>query len=137
MISFNSFLTRIPLGVIGGVLYSILTYKIVILFGLPAELALLIAAFVFLFYFGSRLLLLFSGIESPYYSKSGRVDPKGTQEMGSFYQTSQWVGKFYHYHDIALFVLLIAFCTSFLISLIFDWSAGQTAGHTFQRIFPI
>jgi hypothetical protein len=82
---FNSLSTRIPLAVIGGILYGLLTYLIVILLNLASEFAILAALFVFLFYLGSRLLILFSGIDSPYYSKGGKDTSKQLYEKTSFY----------------------------------------------------
>ena len=38
---FNFLSIRLPLAVIGGILYGLLTYYIVILLGLPSQLALL------------------------------------------------------------------------------------------------
>jgi hypothetical protein len=133
---FNSLSTRIPLAIIGGFLYSLLIYSIIILLlDLPSQFAILGAAFVFLFYFGSRLLILFSGINSPYYSKGRKIISKQPVEKNSFYQTTQWVGKFYHYHDIVLFVFLVAISIAFLITLIIDLAGGEPAGNTSQTIW--
>ena len=132
---FNSLSTRIPLAIIGGILYGLLTYSIVILLDAPSPFAILGAIFVFLFYLVSRLLILFSGIDSPYYSKRTKGAPKSSVEKTSFYQTSQWVGKFYHYHDIVLFVFLVATSIAFLITLIVDWSGGKPPGNTIQSIW--
>jgi hypothetical protein len=131
---FNSLSTRIPLAVIGGILYSFLTYYIIILLDLSSQFAISAAIFVFLFYFGSRLLILFSGIDSPYYSRRGRGIPKPPIEKNSFYSTTQWVGKFYHYHDVALFTFLMAISIVFLISLMIDWSGSKPFGHTIQNL---
>ena len=60
---FNSLSIRIPLAIIGGILYGTLTYTIVIFLDLPSEFAFSAAIVVFLFYLGSRLLILFSGID--------------------------------------------------------------------------
>ena len=65
----NSLLIRITLAVIGGVFYAFLSYMIVMFLHLPSEFVFLASAFVYLFYLGSRLLLLFSGVDSPYYSR--------------------------------------------------------------------
>jgi hypothetical protein len=123
------------LAVIGGILYSFLTYYIIILLDLSSQFAISAAIFVFLFYFGSRLLILFSGIDSPYYSRRGRGIPKPPIEKNSFYQTAQWVGKFYHYHDIVLFILLVLFAISFLISLGVDWWSEMPFGRTAQDLW--
>jgi len=122
---FNSLSIRLPLAVIGGILYALLTYYIVILLNLPSRLAIFAAVFVFIFYFSSRLLLLFSRIDSPYYSR-GRSGQ--TILENSFYRTAQRVGKFYHYHDIVLFVFLILISLSFLISLIMDLTGNNPPG---------
>ena len=132
---FNSLSIRIPLAIIGGILYGALTYSIVVLLVLSSELAISAAIVVFLFYLGSRLLILFSGIDSPYYSKMKRGAPKPPIEKNSFYQTAQWVGKFYHYHDIVLFILLVLFAISFLISLGVDWWSEMPFGRTAQDLW--
>jgi hypothetical protein len=87
---FNSLSIRIPLAIIGGILYGALTYSIVVLLVLSSELAISAAIVVFLFYLGSRLLILFSGINSPYYSKMKRGVPNPPIETNSFHQTTQW-----------------------------------------------
>ena len=93
---FNSLLIRITLAVIGGIFYAFLTYRIVIFLKLPYQFAILSALSVYLLYLGSRLLLLFSGVDSPYYSKGGKGPSETPIERNSFYTTAQWVGKFYH-----------------------------------------
>ena len=131
---FNSLSIRIPLAVIGGILYSILTYYIVILLNLPSELAMATATIVFLFYLGSRFLTLFSGINTSYYSKGEKTGLKQSYENTSFYQTTQWVGKFYDYHDIALFIFLTIITFVFLVSLGIDWSRDKPFGDTIQNL---
>jgi len=132
MTFFNSLSIRIPLALIGGVLYGLLTHRIAILFGLSSEFSLPASIFVFLFYLGSRLLILFSGIDSPYYSRKRRASSPLFTENEPFYQTGQWVGKFYHYHDMALFAFLVLMSIVFVITLIADWSGGKSFGDTFQ-----
>jgi hypothetical protein len=132
---FNSLSIRIPLAIIGGIVYGALTYRIVVLLNLSSELAISGAMIVFLFYLGSRLLILFSGINSPYYSKMIREAPKPSIEKDSFYHTAQWVGKFYHYHDIVLFIFLVLFAISFLISLGVDWWSKVPPGRTVQDLW--
>ena len=51
---FNSLSIRIPLAIIGGILYGALTYTIAIFLDLPSEFAFSAAIIVFLFYLGSR-----------------------------------------------------------------------------------
>ena len=131
---FNSLSIRIPLAIIGGILYGALTYSIVVLLVLSSELALSTAIVVFLFYLGSRLLILFSGINSPYYSKMKRGAPNPPIETNSFHQTTQWVGKFYHYHDFVLFIFLALLSITFLTSLIIDWSGNRPIGDTIQNL---
>ena len=132
---FNSLSIRIPLAIIGGILYSILTYSIVVFLVLSSELALSAAIVVFLFYLGSRLLILFSGINSPYYSKMKRGAPNPPIETNSFHQTTQWVGKFYHYHDIVLFIFLALLSITFLISLVMDLARSKLIGSTIQNLW--
>lgn len=138
---FNSLSIRLPLAAIGGILYGLLTYYIVIFLGLPSQLALFTALVVFLFYLASRFLILFSGIDTPYYSKKTKGVSKTLIETSSFYQTSQWVGKFYHYHDIAFLIFLVLFAISFLITLGVDgWSGmpfGKTAQDLWNSLIPI
>jgi len=132
---FNSLLIRITLAVIGGIFYAFLTYRIVALLNLSYEFVIIAAVFVYLFYLSSRLLLLFSGIDSPYYSKGGKSPSKSTSEKNSFYTTAQWVGKFYHYHDIALFLFLGILSIVFLISLVMDALRGNPFGNTIQDLW--
>lgn len=132
---FNSLSTRIPLAVIGGILYGLLTYYIIILLNLPSGFAFLAGVLIFLFYSGSRFLILFSKIDSPYYSKEGKGSVKQPNERDSFSQTTQWVGKFYHYHDIVLFAFLVVISIAFLISLIMDWSMSRPFGNTIQNLW--
>ena len=119
---------------IGGILYGLLTYAIVRFLNLSAAFAILSALFVSLFYVGSRLLILLSGIDSPYYSREGTVAHQ-TFEKDHLYQTTQWVGTFYHYHDIALLIFLAAVSVAFVTTLIVDLSGGKPMGNTFQDIW--
>jgi len=132
---FNSLSIRIPLAIIGGILYGALTYTIAIFLDLPSEFAISAAIVVFLFYLGSRLLILFSGIDSPYYSRGRKEDSMSPFENTAFYLTTQWVGKFYHYHDVVLFIFLTIIAVVFLISLILDWSDQKPIGDTIQDIW--
>jgi len=132
---FDSLSIRIPLAVIGGILYGLLTYHIIILLDLSSQVAIFTGVIVFLFYIGSRLLILFSGIDSPYYSRRAKAISKPPIERNSFYFTTQWVGKFYHYHDAALFTFLMAISIVFLISLMIDWSANKPFGYTIQNLW--
>jgi len=134
---FNSLLIRITLAVIGGIFYAFLTYRIVIFLHLSYEFVILMTVFVYLFYLSSRLLLLFSGIDSPYYSKRGKEPSKTPIEKNSFYTTAQWVGKFYHHHDIVLFVFLGILSVAFLISLALDGLWGKPFGNTIQDLRDI
>ena len=131
----NSLLIRITLAVIGGIFYAFITYMLVTFLNLSYELVLVAAVFVYLFYLSSRLLLLFSGIDSPYYSKGGKGPPKPSAERDSFYTTAQWVGKFYHYHDIVLFVFLGILSIVFLISLVMDGLKGNPFGNSIQNLW--
>lgn len=117
---------------VGGILYGLLTYVIVSLLNLPKPFALFFAVIVFLFYLGSRLILLFSKIDTPYYSKG----QKGSlYENTLFNQTAQWVGKFYHYHDIVLFIFLVILAIVFVISLIMDGIEERPFGETIHKIW--
>jgi hypothetical protein len=102
---------------------------------LSYEFVIVAAVFVYLFYLSSRLLLLFSGIESPYYSKRGKRPSNPTSEKNSFYTTAQWVGKLYHYHDIALFLFLGILSIVFLISLVMDGLRENPLGETIQDLW--
>jgi hypothetical protein len=125
------------LAVIGGIFYAFLTYRIVIFLKLPYELAILAPIFVYLFYLGSRLLLLFSGVDSPYYSRKRNGPSRISIEKNSFYATAQWVGKFYHNHDIVLFVFLGLLSVFFLISLALDALWRKPFGKTIQDLWNI
>ena len=112
---FNSLTVRIPLAVIRGIPYGLLTYQIFFALDLSQQTATAAGLLVFFLYLGSRLLILFSGIDTPYYSKERKGSP---YENTAFYQTAQWVGNFFHYHDMVLFVFLVAVSTVFLVSLV-------------------
>ena len=133
---FNSLLIRITLAVMGGVFYAFLAYLIVMFLNLSYEFVIVATVFVYLFYLSSRLLLLFSGIDSPYYSK-GRREPR---QKNSFYFTAQWVGKYYRQHDLLLFIFLGILSIFFLITLGIDGFWGKPFGTTIQHfqntLFP-
>jgi len=131
----NLLMIRITLAVIGGIFYAFLIYLITTFLHVPSELVLLASAFVYLFYLGSRFLLLFSGVDSPYYSRGKKEIPKTSTEQNPFYTTAQWVGKFYHYHDIALFLFLAIVSIIFLISLGVDGLRGNPFGKTIQTLW--
>jgi len=132
---FNSLLIRITLAVIGGIFYAFLTYLIIMSLNLSYEFVIVAAVFVYLFYLSSRLLLLFSGINSPYYSRGGKGPSKTPFEKKSFYITAQWVGKFYHQHDIALFIFLGILSIVFLVSLVMDGLGEKPFGNTIQNLW--
>jgi hypothetical protein len=132
---FNSLLIRFTLAVIGGIFYAFLTYMITIFLNLSYEFVIVTAVFVYLFYLSSRLLLLFSGINSPYYSKGGKGPSKTPSEKNSFYTTAQWVGKFYHQHDIILFIFLGMISIFFLITLAIDGFGEKPFGDTIQNFW--
>ncbi len=132
---FNSLLIRITLAVIGGVFYAFLTYLIVMFLRLPYEFVIVAAVFVYLFYLSSRLLLLFSGIDTPYYSRGKKASSKTPLEKNSFYSTAQWVGKFYHQHDLVLFGFLGILSIFFLITLAIDGFVGKPLGDTIQNFW--
>jgi len=130
---FNSLPIRIPLALIGGILYGLLTRCILILLDLPAEFTLFASGVVFLFYLGSRILLLFCGFDTPYYSKGAKAPSGRSHEVTSFYRTAQWVGRFYHAHDIILFIFLVVLSMFFLVSSWMDWPIGLW-GETIQKL---
>jgi hypothetical protein len=129
---FNSLTVRIPLAVIGGILYGLLTYEIFFALDLSQQTATAAGLLVFFLYLGSRLLILFSGIDTPYYSKERRDSPSNNT---AFYQTAQWVGKFYHYHDAVLFAFLVILAIIFVISLIMDGLGNRPFGQTIQDLW--
>jgi hypothetical protein len=122
------------MAMVGGIFYGLLTQTITRLLGFSSELAVIAAFIVFFFYLVSRFLLLFSGIHTPYYSKGGKTSSMDLYENTYFYQTAQWVGKFYHCHDMALFVFLALLSIVFLISLILDLSGNGPIGNTMQSL---
>jgi hypothetical protein len=122
------------MAVVGGIFYGLLTQTITPLLGFSSELALTAAFIVFFFYVVSRFLLLCSGIYTPYYSKGGKASFADLYENTYFYQTAQWVGKFYHYHDTALFIFLALLSVAFLISLGIDWAESKPIGDTIQNL---
>ena len=127
---FNSLLIRITLAVIGGIFYAFLTYLIVMFLNLSYEFVIVATVFVYLFYLSSRFLLLFSGIDSPYYSRGRKETPK----INSFYFNAQWVGKYYRQHDIILFIFLGILSIFFLITLAMDGFGGKPFGNTIQHL---
>ncbi len=129
----NSPSTRIPLALVGGILYALLTYYILIFLGLHIQMAISGGIIVFLFYFGSRILIIFSGIDTLYYSKVKKGSKKDFVEKNHFYQTAQWVGKLYYYHDLFLLAFLGLVSLSFLLSIILDVMEGKPFGHTMQE----
>jgi hypothetical protein len=131
---FNSLSIRIPLALVGGILYSLLTYSLFLLLGLPSDFAIIPSVIVFFLYVGSRLLILFSGFDSPYYSKKERKLSKHQEEGNLFYQTTQWVGKLYHTHDIVLLAFLTAISVLFLVSVIIDSIGNKPIGTTLQNL---
>ncbi len=137
MAFFNSLLIRITLAVIGGIFYAFLTYWIVTFLKLPYEFAISASVLVYLFYLGSRLLLLFSGIDSPYYSKGRRNPSNPPFQENPFYRTAQWVGKFYHQHDLVLFVFLGILSILFLASLVRDGLSGTSFGSTVRNLWNL
>ena len=134
MFHLNSLSTRIPLAMVGGLLYGLLAYRVLTALESPPHIALLSGFFLFLFYLGSRLLILFSGIRSAYYSKTQETGSPYTNEDTLFFQTVQWVGRFYHYHDNALFIVLMAMSLLFLGSLGVDGLVGERLGKTFSHL---
>jgi len=123
------------LAVVGGIFYTFLTYSIVKLLNLPYEFVILASVLVYLFYVSSRLLLLFSGIDSPYYSKGRKLPPKSSLKENYFYDTAQWVGKFYHQHDLVLFVFLGILSIVFLVCLVMDGLNGSPFGNTIRNLW--
>ena len=130
----NALSIRITLALIGGVFYALLTYMTTIFVHLPIQLVYLASAIVYLFYLGSRFLLLFSGVDSLYYSRE-KKERLRTAEENSFRMTAQWVGKFYHYHDIVLFLFLGIVSIVFLISFVLDGLSGNPFGNTIQNLW--
>jgi hypothetical protein len=132
---FNSLLIRITLAVLGGVLYALLTYALILALDLSSPLGILAASLVYLLYLGSRLLLLFSGTDSPYYRRAKKGPSTLPPEKNSFQEAAQWVGKFYHQHDVALFAFLGILAVVFLISLVLDGLGGTPLGETIQNLW--
>ena len=132
---FNSLVIRTTLAVIGGIFYAFLTYVIVMSLHLSYEFVIVASVFVYLFYLSSRFLLLFSGIDSPYYSRGGKGLPKTPPQKNSFYLTAQWVGKFYHHHDSILFAFLGILSILFLITLVLDGVEEKPFGETIQNLW--
>jgi hypothetical protein len=132
---FNSLSIRIPLAIIGGIFYSALTYSMITLLDLSSELAIPVAFIVFFFYLASRLLLLFSGIHTRYYSKGDENPSLDFHENIFFYQTAQWVGKLYDTHDRVLFVFLALLSIAFLVTLVADLAGHKPLGDTLSSLF--
>ncbi len=135
MAFFNSLLIRITLAVLGGALYALLTYALILSLNLSSPLPILAALFVYLLYLGSRLLLLFSGIDSPYYRREREGPSETLPEKNPFQEAAQWVGKFYHRHDIVLFFFLGFLSLVFLGSVVKDGFGGNPLGETIQNLW--
>jgi len=125
------------MAMVGGIFYGLLTQTIARLLGLSSELAVIAAFVVFFFYLVSRFLLLFSGIPTPYYSKGEKTSSMDFYENTYFYQTARWVGKFYHCHDMFLFVFLALLSIVFVISLVADLAGHQPLGDTLSNLFTL
>ena len=132
---FNSLLIRITLAVLGGVLYALLAYALILSLNLSSPLPILAAFLVYLFYLGSRLLLLFSGMDSPYYRRERKGPSRPPPEKNSFQEAAQWVGKFYQQHDMVLFVFLGILSVAFLASLMMDGLGVNPFGETIQNLW--
>lgn len=132
---FNSLLIRITLAVLGGTLYALLTYALILSLNPSSPLAIPAALFVYLLYLGSRFLLLFSGSDSPYYRREREGPAKTLLEKNSFQEAAQWVGTFYHQHDIVLFVFLGLLSLVFLVSIGMDGLRGNSFGGTIQDLW--
>jgi hypothetical protein len=91
---FHSLLIRITLAILGGILYALLTYALILSLNLSSSLALLAASLVYLLYLGSRLLLLFSGIDSPYYPRERKGPSRPPLAKNSFQEAARWWGNF-------------------------------------------
>ncbi len=134
---FNSLSIRIALAIVGAILYGLLSSYILTLLGLSYELSLPASIIVFLLYLLSRFVLLFTGIQTRYYSKGNGTSSRGLYENTSFYRTAQWVGTFYHYHDLALFAFLTLLAISLLISLGVDWWREVPPGTTARKFWDL
>ena len=132
---FNSLLIRITLAVVGGALYALLTYALILFVSLSSSIATLAAFFVYFLYLGSRFLLLFSGIDSSYYRREGEETPKTISEKNSFQVAARWVGKLYHQYDIVLLVFLGFLSLVFLTSIVADGLGGVPVGETIQNFW--
>ena len=130
---FNSLSTRIPLAVIGGIFYGLLIYFI-LCFVSFSDWALAISIPVAVAYLVSRLVLLFSGIPSLYYSKGKETLFRSLPQRHSFRQKVRWIGAFYHYHDVALFIVMVIIGVGFIVCLIIDGVRGQSMGTTLQNL---
>ncbi len=131
----NHLPNRVALALIGGILYGLLTYCLLAFFEISGRFSLAVSGIVFLFYFGSRLLLLFSGINTPYYSRG--KDLRKFYEGTSFYSVAQWVGRFYYYHDLALFCFLVILGLVFIGSLILDVFTHRPIGSSIQPLLDV
>jgi hypothetical protein len=134
---FNSLSIRIAMAMVGGIFYGLLTQTITRFLGFSSELTVIAAFIVFFFYLVSRFLLVFSGIQTPYYSKEGRTPSMDLYENTHFYRAAQWVGKFYHYHDMVLFVFLALLSIVFLISLFLDGIGNKPFGQTIRSFLNV
>lgn len=132
---FNSLSVRIPLALIGGILYGVLVHTMVIFLHPSNPIAVVGGIFIFLFYLSSRFLLLFSGTSTPYYYREEESLSKRFNESTSFYRAAQWVGKFYHYHDIVLLSFLVILSIAFLFTLVLDGIGEQPLGRTTQNLW--
>jgi len=130
---FNSLSTRIPLALIGGIFYGLLIHFILSFVSFSGW-AMPVSILVFVLYVASRLLLLFSGMPTPYYSKRKGTLSQSLPGHHPFHERSALIGGFYHYHDIALLLAMGIIGIGFMISLFIDGFSGQPLGTAFQHL---
>jgi len=133
---FNSLFDTNHSGRPGGVLYALLAYALILSLNLSSPLPILAAFLVYLFYLGSRLLLLFFLKSTPLTidGKEKDLQDHPPRRIHSKRQPNGWE-KFYHQHDIVLFRFLGILSLTFLVSLIMDGLGGNPFGETIQNLW--
>jgi len=130
---FNSLSIRILLALIGGIFYGLLVHAILSFVSFSGW-ALPVTILASVLYVASRLLLLFSGIPTPYYSKRKGSLFQSLSEHHPFRKRAALIGDFYHYHDIALCIVMGIIGVGFIVSLFIDGFRGQFMGATFRYL---
>jgi len=124
-------LIRITLAVLGGVLYALLAYALILS---PIFLLHSLSWLHFLSIFSTSAQDFFSFFleSTPLLSTERKGPSRPSPEKNSFQEAAQWVGKFYHQHDVVLIVFSGILSITFLVSVIMDGLGGNLLERRFK-----